>query len=201
MFNKGSRYRKLPEVVTTDASGRILKSLPVRPLPATPGAFFHTVVEGDRLDNLAQKYYQQPGKWWRICDANPAFMSPLALLGQDPLVTVRFPLTLTGLTSPPPWSELLALLWATVGVESAQMQEEGQLVAEQQTQVINEKAVVGEVIVERYTWAIMVTFNQLNVSTDQISQVINGFSGLTAGQPERVDRIGQQIIIPPNALG
>jgi hypothetical protein len=30
----------------------------------------HTVVQGDRLDNLAARYVGDPGQFWRICDAN-----------------------------------------------------------------------------------------------------------------------------------
>lgn len=32
----------------------------------------HTVVQGDRLDNLAAKYLGDPGQFWRLCDANGA---------------------------------------------------------------------------------------------------------------------------------
>jgi hypothetical protein len=32
----------------------------------------HTVVQGDRLDNLAHKYFGDPELFWRICDANGA---------------------------------------------------------------------------------------------------------------------------------
>ena len=32
----------------------------------------HTVVEGDRLDNLAASYIGDPSLYWRICDANGA---------------------------------------------------------------------------------------------------------------------------------
>ncbi|MEZ4727620.1 MAG: hypothetical protein R3E79_10855 [Caldilineaceae bacterium] len=199
MFSKGSRYRKLPETVTTDARGRTLKSVPVRPLPVTSGLFLHTVVAGDRLDNLAQSYYQQPAKWWRICDANPEFMSPLALLGQEPLVTVRIPLTCR--TSLPLWDKLLAELSAIVGVEDVQVLEEGQFVSERQTQVIDDNEYAGEVIVTRYAWTLLVTFNELNVSTEQLCEGINQVDGCEARQPERVAHIGQQIIIPPDAIG
>lgn len=119
MFSKLSRYRKLPDVVTTDAKGRALRSKSLRLLPEVSGDFFHTVEEIDRLDHLAYKYYRQPRKWWRICDANPAFMSPQGLLGGEPLVTARFPLAFTG--PHPPWSELLQALSETVGVDQAWM--------------------------------------------------------------------------------
>ena len=32
----------------------------------------HTVVQGDRLDNLAAQYLGDPTLFWRICDANRA---------------------------------------------------------------------------------------------------------------------------------
>lgn len=35
----------------------------------------HTVVEGDRVDNLAAQYLGDPELYWRLCDAN-AVMQP-----------------------------------------------------------------------------------------------------------------------------
>ena len=32
----------------------------------------HTVVQGDRLDNLAARYLGDPEQFWRLCDANAA---------------------------------------------------------------------------------------------------------------------------------
>ena len=32
----------------------------------------HTVVQGDRLDNIAAQYLGDPEKFWLICDANVA---------------------------------------------------------------------------------------------------------------------------------
>lgn len=32
----------------------------------------HTVVQGDRLDNLTNKYLGDPEQFWRVCDANEA---------------------------------------------------------------------------------------------------------------------------------
>ena len=86
MFSKISRYRKLPDVVTIDVQGRRLESKSLRLLPEVTGIFLHTVESGDRLDHLAYKYYKQPRKWWRICDANPEFPSPQALLGKESIV-------------------------------------------------------------------------------------------------------------------
>ena len=39
MFSSFSRYRKLPDVVTTDAKGRTLASKALRPLPSVSGTF------------------------------------------------------------------------------------------------------------------------------------------------------------------
>ncbi len=119
MFSKISRYRKLPDVVTVDADGRALASKSLRLLPDAPGDVLHTVEEGDRLDHLAYKYYKQSRDWWRIADANPEVLSPFALLGNAPHVTVFIPVSWAGPT--PPWTDLLRTLGDTLGVESAVM--------------------------------------------------------------------------------
>lgn len=92
MFTKGSRYRKLSEVTAPDARGRVLRSIALRPLRKTTGVLLHTLQEGERLDQLAERYFGQPRKWWQICDANPEFLSPLALLGQEPISAASFAL-------------------------------------------------------------------------------------------------------------
>jgi len=47
----------------------------------------HQVIQGDRLDLLAFRYYGDPTKWWIIADANrslfPATDLPFVLLGED----------------------------------------------------------------------------------------------------------------------
>ena len=77
-----------------------MASKTLRLLPQVSGTFRHTVEDVDRLDHLAYKYYQQPRKWWRISDANPEFLSPQALLGKEPIVTDRFPVTFDGRPAP-----------------------------------------------------------------------------------------------------
>lgn len=124
MFSKLSRYRRLPDVVALDAAGRALESKALRLLPAAPGDVLHTVEEGDRLDHLAFKYYKQPRDWWRIADANPDVLSPFALLGDAPHVTVRLDVSWEG--PAPPWGDLGRLLRDTLGVEAAVMGAPGQ---------------------------------------------------------------------------
>lgn len=119
MFSKISRYRHQSDVAAVDATGRVVQSKRLRLLPEVTGDFLHTIEEGDRLDHLAYKYYKQPRDWWRIADANPAFLSPRALLGTEARATVQIPLTWDGPAAP--WSDLTRALRQTIGVESAVM--------------------------------------------------------------------------------
>ena len=79
MFSKISRYRNLPDVdrrrtrAAVRSPRRTLRLLPDG--DRRPSGTRST--QGDRLDQLAYTYYGQPRKWWRICDANPEFLSPL----------------------------------------------------------------------------------------------------------------------------
>lgn len=218
MFSKSSRYQKLSDITTTDAKGRSLPSISLRLLPEVTGTFFHTVEEVDRLDHLAYKYYKKPGKWWRICDANPDFMSPQALLGKEPVVTDQFPLITArnqsdGTQPPdtqPPWSRLLKNLEKLVGVESVRVVENIQLVEEEK--VHNGQTV--QVFVEHYQRALIITYNQLNVSTSALLEAINDTlleareeleteeeSYFEVGQTESIGRVGKKIIIPPDLVG
>lgn len=124
MFTKTSRYLKLPDVVTIDAKGRRLKSKSLRLMPEVYGVLYHAVEEIDRLDHLAFKYYKQSRKWWRICDSNPEFISPRALLGKDPLLTAYFPIEREGPT--PDWDKLLCELYKNAGIKEARMGSPGQ---------------------------------------------------------------------------
>lgn len=117
MFSKYSRYRKLPDEVTTDPRRRTLASKQLRLTPDVEGTFLHTVEEGDRLDHLAYKYYRRTRSWWRICDADAERLSPQALVGREPLATVRIPVTWEGFT--PPWSDLLKTVADAYGVDAA----------------------------------------------------------------------------------
>jgi hypothetical protein len=196
MFSRISRYRELPDTVTTDSQGRTLPSKTVRLLPPVLGTFRHTVEEVDRLDHLAFKYYQQPQKWWRIVDANPEFLSPQALLGKEPIVTERFPLTPSGGGTLPLWSRLVRDLAACVGVEGVKVVEEIHLVPQAQT-------VAGRpdtVYVEQFERAVVVTYNQMNVSAGDLASIMTA-AGFGSSQPERLGRLGKQIIIPRDVIG
>jgi hypothetical protein len=269
MFSKFSRYRKLPDDVIADARGRSWPSKALRLLPQVSGDFMHTVEEIDRLDHLAFKYYQQPTKWWHICDANPDFMSPLALLGTEPLVTTRFTLAFQELD--PPWAVLFRELAEKRGVVQLRIDDEQPrptfsvsiashrgyidpgfyseleqgifseelraefeacgtvslaepvtiLRAENKWLVVGGKPSQDEpevyAIVPEYeqaseecwlgiynctiqhTWAVIVTYNRMNVSTKELSDLIAGV-GFDVGYPEHIGRIGKRIVIPPNVV-
>jgi len=68
-YPRTSRYADTP-VLHNDAGqylGRRLVPPPQR--LATLGE--HEVVQGDRLDLIAARWYGDPQLWWRIADANP----------------------------------------------------------------------------------------------------------------------------------
>lgn len=44
--------------------------------------------DGDRLDLLANAYYESPSEWWRIIDANPEILDPTSI---KPGQTLRIP--------------------------------------------------------------------------------------------------------------
>ena len=196
MFSKISRYRKLPDVVTTDAKGQSLASKDLRLLPEVSGTFLDTVEAVDRLDHLAYKYYKQPRKWWRICDANPEFMSPQALLGKEPIVIDRFPLVFNDSGVQPPWADLLKQLSKMVGVENLQVVDDIQIIPE--IQMIDGVQVT--VYAEHFEWSVIVTYNRMNLSAEDLTSIITN-AGFEVRQPENIGRIGKNIIIPPDVVG
>lgn len=72
MFFKGSRYETVPTATLESASGRTVRYKRVRFIPPTSAPFGVVVNQGDRLDQIAQRMYQDPELFWRICDANRA---------------------------------------------------------------------------------------------------------------------------------
>ncbi len=93
MFGMGSRYASLPLLKYNDATGNVLAYVSRRFLP--PGDAFsllllHTVVQGERLDNVSAEFLDHPQQFWRVCDANEA-MSPFDLVA-EPGETIRITL-------------------------------------------------------------------------------------------------------------
>ena len=88
MFFKGSRYEKVNEAEITDTAGRVIKYKRTRFIPDTPAIRQHTVLQGERLDIIAFKYFQDSELFWRICDANKAILPDelIAESGQQILI-------------------------------------------------------------------------------------------------------------------
>jgi len=70
-----SRYHGLPTATLATPHGRTAIYLTRRFVPP-PERFVtvqeHSVVQGDRVDNLAAQYLGDPEQFWRLCDANAA---------------------------------------------------------------------------------------------------------------------------------
>lgn len=70
MFFKGSRYEKVAEAEAPDEQGRVVRYKKVRLIPETEASMGHVLNQGERLDLIAHRYYKDPERFWRICDAN-----------------------------------------------------------------------------------------------------------------------------------
>lgn len=74
-FPPNSRYHGAGTAKLATVDGGTIVFLKRRFVPA-PEEFVliqeHSIVQGDRLDNLAAKYLGDPEQFWRLCDANGA---------------------------------------------------------------------------------------------------------------------------------
>jgi hypothetical protein len=74
-FPATSRYTAVGTATLTGDDGKVTVYLQRRFVPA-PSRFRllreHTVVQGDRLDNVTALYLEDPEQFWRLCDANGA---------------------------------------------------------------------------------------------------------------------------------
>ncbi len=80
-FPTNSRYRGVDTNTLSTSDGRTVVYLLRRFVPPPDSLALvqqHLVAQGDRLDNLAAKYFGDPILYWRMCDANAA-MRPTEL--------------------------------------------------------------------------------------------------------------------------
>jgi hypothetical protein len=74
-FPPTSRYYGIDTATLTTVDGRVVVYVRRRFVPS-PDRFAllyqHVVSEGERLDNIAAKYMDDPEAFWRIADANGA---------------------------------------------------------------------------------------------------------------------------------
>jgi hypothetical protein len=77
VFEPTSRYYGIEtaELTVLDAAGepRVIAYVRRRLVTGAPSnatLVSHAVVQGERLDHLAARYFGDPTQFWRICDAN-----------------------------------------------------------------------------------------------------------------------------------
>jgi hypothetical protein len=72
MFFEGSRYIDVPTAELVDERGRRVRYKTVRFIGPASRRWTHAASEGERMDHVAHRYYRDPERFWRICDANRA---------------------------------------------------------------------------------------------------------------------------------
>lgn len=198
MFNKRSRYYPLPDVVTEDQVGQAQQAKSLRLIPEVTGDFEHIVEDSDRLDHLAHKYYQRSRHWWRICDANPAFLSPLEMVGHEPIHKVCFHLLWNDKPDsaesmvPPPWVAVRQALKSQPGVLDVQINDEVQLLF-RTNEVEGEQISIADSKPDR---SMLVTMNMFLTDAVSLMNLIMTF-GFVQVRAEEQTRIGKPITIPP----
>ncbi|MDX6720787.1 MAG: hypothetical protein QOJ63_3041 [Solirubrobacteraceae bacterium] len=70
MIDRKSRYRSTPVLTVSDERGGAQPLLDLRETPPASGLLQVTPTDSDRLDLLASRFYRDPTRFWRICDAS-----------------------------------------------------------------------------------------------------------------------------------
>ena len=74
--DRTSRYRKVSQY--SEDGRRYVGTRPLIEFPENSGDDFHTLIEGERLDQVAWRYYKDSRLWWVIAEAN-GILNPLNL--------------------------------------------------------------------------------------------------------------------------
>jgi phage tail protein X len=88
MIFTGSRYTGTEVISPVAPNGTTPRVLATRLVSMAPAVLSHTVAEGERLDQLAARYYSEPTKSWLILDANPGVLNPFDLLAAGSAIAV-----------------------------------------------------------------------------------------------------------------
>jgi hypothetical protein len=70
MIDRKSRYRSTGILMVEDGLGGMHPLLDLREIPGTSALLRITPTDSDRLDLLAWRFYRDPTRFWRICDAS-----------------------------------------------------------------------------------------------------------------------------------
>lgn len=81
MFERGSRYEKVPTYTVSNAQGEPVEVVKPRLLPEVEGVVTRTILQQDRVDLLAYECYRRGDLFWRIADANEV-MDPAELTNE-----------------------------------------------------------------------------------------------------------------------
>lgn len=79
MRRKGSRY----ENTKAFNDEKKFSGFRERTLSLPAGIVEHTVLHSDRQDQLANAYYKNDRRWWRILDANAEFLYGFEMLDES----------------------------------------------------------------------------------------------------------------------
>jgi nucleoid-associated protein YgaU len=88
MIFTGSRYGAADVVEAVGPDGRTTRALATHVLEPAPGVLSYTVLEGERFDTLAARFYGEPTKYWLILDANPETLNPFDLLSPGAAIQI-----------------------------------------------------------------------------------------------------------------
>ena len=80
----------------SDNNKRYYKSLKYPEIPLSANDLYVITTSGDRLDLLANKYYQDIGLWWIISTANPDVIRRDSF-GLKPGIEIRIPANVQGI--------------------------------------------------------------------------------------------------------
>ena len=89
-----SRLRTLP--VKTSNRKRIYKALKYPEIPLSINDLYVTTNDGDRLDLLANQFYQDVDMWWIIATANPGIVKR-DTFNLKPGLQIRIPTSTQGI--------------------------------------------------------------------------------------------------------
>lgn len=84
---QGSRYVKTPLFMRGDTP---VMGIRTRNKFNLAEATYYTVIQGDTIDGIAYKRYNNAQLWWAIMDANPQYQSELEIKAGDVLCIPPF---------------------------------------------------------------------------------------------------------------
>jgi hypothetical protein len=86
VIDKRSRYARVGTVTVPGPDGRPRVLIELREPPRIDGVLRHAPEPGERLDHLAHRFYRDPRRFWRICDASDELDPFEVVVPGDPLL-------------------------------------------------------------------------------------------------------------------